>query len=253
MVTGASRGIGAAISRELAFAGWNVVAGARGLEATEALARELEEATGQRVLAVELDVADPNSIRTAVERAREFAEEAGPLEALVNNAGIAISAPLLANSNDAGDLYDLHMRVNFKGARLVAEALLPDMLERGAGAIVNIASSAALRGYAYVAAYCASKHALLGWSRAAAEELTAKGVRVYAICPHYVDSPMLADSVARLVEKTGMSEGDARGFFAAQNPGGRLVAPDEVAASVAAALRGELDQLVVELPPSVED
>jgi len=250
LVTGASRGIGAAIARELAAGGWNVVAAARTESATERVARELEAETGQRALAVAMDVADPNSIRAGVARAREFANEVGPIEALVNNAGIAVSAPLLGGRSEAGDLYDLHMRVNFHGARLVAEELLPDMLERGAGCLVNIASSAALQGYAYVAAYCASKHALLGWSRAAAEELRAKGVSVHAICPHYVDSPMLSDSVARLVEKTGKSEEEARGFFAAQNPGGRLVTPEEVASSVSRALAGELTELVLELDGS---
>ena len=194
-----------------------------------------------------MDVADPESIRAGVRRALEFSAEAGPIEALVNNAGIAVSAPLLGGENDNGDLFESHMRVNFHGARRVAEALLTGMLERKGGKIINVASSAALEGYAYVSAYCASKHALLGWSRAAAVELKSKGIGVHAICPHYVDSPMLADSVQRLVEKTGKSEAEAREFFAAQNPGGRLVTPEEVAAAVLACLSGEHEELIVEL------
>ena len=250
LVTGASRGIGAAIARELAARGWNVVAAARTESATARVVSELEAGSGQRALAVAMDVADPRSVQAGVARAREFASEVGPIEALVNNAGIAVSAPLLSGSKDSGDLYDLHMRVNFHGARLVAEELLPEMLERGAGCVVNIGSSAALQGYAYVAAYCASKHALLGWSRAAAEELGAKGIRVHTICPHYVDSPMLSDSVARLVEKTGKSEEEARSFFASQNPGGSLVTPEAVAAAVLRALEGELSEHVLELDGS---
>ena len=133
---------------------------------------------------------------------------------------------------DQDEQYERHMRINFHGARHLVEAALPGMRARGYGRIVNVASSAALRGYAYVAAYCASKHALLGYTLAAADELSGKGVTVNAVCPHYVDSPMLAASIARVVEKTGKSPKEAREFFRNVNPGRRIVTMDEVADAV---------------------
>ncbi|MFT5286479.1 MAG: NAD(P)-dependent dehydrogenase (short-subunit alcohol dehydrogenase family) [Planctomycetota bacterium] len=250
VVTGASRGIGAAIARELASRGWSVIAAARTEPDTRALVRELENSFGQRACAVRMDVADPESVSTGIQRAEEFAANAGPIEALVNNAGIAISAPLLGRSSTGIDLYEQHMRVNFHGARLVAEGLLPGMIERGSGGIVNVASSAGLHGYSYVSAYCASKHALIGWTRSAAMELESKQVRVQAVCPHYVDSPMLAESVQRLVEKTGKSQAEAREFFAQQNPGGRLVTPEEVARAVAYLLGRKITGTILELDGS---
>jgi NAD(P)-dependent dehydrogenase (short-subunit alcohol dehydrogenase family) len=251
LVTGASRGIGAAIARRLAQGGWSVAAAARSAEDVEALCAELREAHGRPARAIVLDVTDPTSIAAAAAEVRAFADEGGPIEGLVNNAGIAISAPLVPRRPE-DDLHERHLAVNYHGARRVAEALLPDMLDAGVGAIVNVASSAGLRGYAYVAAYCASKHALVGWTRAAAAELARKGVRVHAVCPHYVDSPMLARSVERLMEKTGRTEADARAFFAAENPGGRLVTPEEVAASVAELLDAKETGRIVELPSEPE-
>ena len=243
LVTGASGGIGAAIAHELAQACWTVAAAARSREGLEALAAELEGASGPPPLAVELDVTDPGSIA----RARERLAELGPVEGVVNNAGIAVSAPLLPRDGDGDELAERHMRVNFHGARRVAEAFLPGMLERGRGAVVNVASSAGLVGYAYVSAYCASKHALVGWTRAAALELAPRGVGVHAVCPHYVDSPMLARSIARLVEKTGRTEEEARAFFAAENPSGELVTPAEVARATRELLEERTAGRVLEL------
>ncbi len=248
LVTGASRGIGAAIARHLAAAGKSVVAAARTQAACEGLCDELHSAHGVLAIAVRMDVGDPRSIREAVEEAQRRTHAFGPIDGLVNDAGVALSAPLLGNAE--GELHELHMRVNYHGARRVAEALLPDMRARGRGAIVNVASSAGLRGYPYVSAYCASKHALVGWTRAAALELAETGVRVHAVCPHYVESPMLAESVRRIVAKTGKSEADARAFFADQNPGGRLVTPEEVAREVARLLDSEKTGEIVELDGS---
>ena len=98
--------------------------------------------------------------------------------------------------------------------------------------MVNIASSAGLQGYGYVAAYCASKHALVGYTRAAQEECGPKGVTFAAVCPHYVDTPMLEASVEAVMQKTGRTRDEARAFFASENPGGKLVTADEVAAAV---------------------
>src|SRR5262245_7123319 len=130
-----------------------------------------------------------------------------------------------------------HFDTNFHGARRLMEALIPSMEKRGYGRVVNVASSAGMRGYAYVSAYCASKFALVGYSLALADELEGTGVHVNLVCPHYVDSPLLAESVQRLVKKTRMDEKLAREFFRRSNPGERLITVDEVAAAVARLLR----------------
>lgn len=244
-ITGAGRGIGEAIARRLARDGVFVVLGARTLEACEALARELR-AEGGAAAAVALDVADPASVRAAATRAAELVGPERTLDWLVNNAGIAHSAPLFPRE-DVEALFERHMQVNFHGARRMLEALGPAMKARGYGRVVNIASSAALVGYRYVSAYCASKHALLGYSRAAALELEGSGVTVGVVCPHYVDSPMTDDSIRRIVEKTGKTPEQARGMLAAQNPSGALVKPAQVADVVLALCRGAENGALVEL------
>lgn len=244
-ITGAGRGIGAAIARRLAGEGAFVVLGARSLGDCEALARELR-AAGGRAAAVELDVASPASVLAAVARARELVGDQRSLDWLINNAGIAQSAPLVPRE-DAEALFERHLQVNFHGARRTIEALAPEMKRRGYGRIVNIASSAALVGYRYVAAYCASKHALLGYSRAAALELEGTGVALSVVCPHYVDSPMTDESARRIAEKTGQSQERARGMLAAQNPSGVLVRPEQIAALVAQLCESDDNGALVEL------
>ena len=139
------------------------------------------------------------------------------------------------------------MQVNFHGARRLIEALVPAMIERKQGRIVNVGSSAALQGYAYAAAYAASKHALLGYGRAVALELARTGVTLNTICPHYVDSLMTDGTVKRIVEKTGKNEAETRAFLAAQNPSGKLVTPDEVAELVHELCAGNRNGGVIEL------
>jgi len=244
LVTGASRGIGEAIARRLARAGAVVLVTGRDASRCQVVADGVKREGGV-AHALQLDVQNPLSVRTALEAAAE--RGAGAVEWLVNNAGVAISAPLLASGGVEGDLYERHLAVNFHGARRMVEALLPAMKERGRGRIVNVASSAGLRGYAYVAAYCASKHALVGYSRAAAQELAESGVTLNVVCPHYVDSPMTARAVELVVEKTARSAEEAWRFFAEQNPGGRLVTPEEVAEAVHGLLAGGENGAIVEL------
>lgn len=239
LVTGASRGIGRAIALELGRAGAHVLVAARDLAACRGVGAAIQAAGGS-AQALELDVADPTAAQGLVERLAEL----GPIDWLVNNAGIAQSAPL-ARTYEA--LVARHMEVNFHGARRLAQALLPAMRERGHGRIVNVASSAGLRGYAYVSAYCASKFALVGWTLAAADELAGSGVTLNAVCPHYVDSPMLAAAVHTIRAKTKQSEGEARAFLAGQNPGGRLVQPEDVAHAVRELCAGEESGVLVEL------
>ena len=250
LITGASRGIGAAIARGLAAEGFAVVVAARGMEGAEQVAASIREAGG-RAQALGLDVTDPHAVAAALGPLREFAASVGGLRLLVNNAGLARSAPLERSGafGENEDLYRLHMELNFHAPVRLAEALLED-LAGPSGCIVNVASSAGLQGYSYVAAYCASKHALVGWTRAAATERGSRGPRVHAVCPHYVDSPMLQSSIDNVVEKTGKSQEQARAFFAGQNPGGRLVQPEAVAAAVAELASGQRSEVILELTGS---
>lgn len=244
LVTGGSRGIGAACSRELAKRGAQVVVGARGKEAAEAVAREIVEAGGE-AFAIQLDVSGPEGIEAGLAQARARLGT-GTIDYLVNNAGVAESAPMRAGEGLAQRLMD----VNFHGARRMAEALVPDMIEEGDGAIVNVASAAGLVGFPYVSAYCASKFALVGYGLALAEELDNKGISVNSVCPHYVETSMLERSIANVVEKTGMSYEDARKSFVELNPGGRFVQPEEVATVVCDLIEGEETAALVEMDGS---
>jgi NAD(P)-dependent dehydrogenase (short-subunit alcohol dehydrogenase family) len=248
VVTGAGQGIGAAIAERLAAAGAFVFATGRRREPCELLAQRLRQ-LGRSAEALELDVADRESLRAAVERILSGKDGPGPPDWLVNNAGIAKSAPLL-QPGGTDELHEEHLAVNFHGARRMVEALLPGMRERGFGRIVNVASSAGLRGYPYVSAYCASKHALVGYTRAAALELEGSGVAISAVCPHYVDSPLVERSAERIAARTGRTSAEARALLAAQNPGGRLLAPEEVAEAVLELLEQGRNGAIVELDGS---
>lgn len=247
LVTGAGRGIGASIARHLSRAGVPVICAARSLESCTAVAEEIV-ASGGRAWPAYIDVADPTTIDAGLVDALHDARDAGPIEWLVNNAGIAETAPFLRHGRESGvDLYEKHMRVNFCGPRRLIEHFAPDMIARHRGRIVNIASSAGLRGYPYAAAYVASKHALVGYTRCAAEELAKTGVTMNLVCPHYVDSPMTAGTIDRIVKKTARSQDETRAFLAAQNPGGSLVSVDEVATVVLHFLQGSENGAIAEL------
>lgn len=251
LVTGAGRGIGAAIALRLAREGLSVFAAARSQEACVEVADQIIREGGV-AWPLYLDVGDQDSIDGALREVTATLSETkgapNAIDWLVNNAGIAISAPFLDHRRSSGiDLYEQHLQVNFHGARRMIEALAPAMIAKRYGRIVNIASSAGLKSYAYAAAYCASKHALVGYSRSAAAELARKGVTLNLVCPHYVDSPMTDGSVARMVQKTGREEQEIRRFLAAENPGGTLVAIDEVAEAVSQLLSGEKNGAIVEL------
>lgn len=246
LVTGASRGIGAGVARRLAKDGYHVVLAARGLDGCRAELKAIEELGGTGA-ALSLDLADRGSLPGFLEGLANEVDSRGGLGLLVNNAGIALSAPFAPKSGGhADDAADRHLEINFHGPRRLMEALVPGMVARRQGAVVNVASSAALQGYAYVSAYCASKHALLGYARSVAAEVGPKGVAVHTLCPHYVDSPMLQASIDNVVAKTGQSEAEARAFFAGQNPGGQLVSVEQVA-EWAARLAADSTPRVVEL------
>jgi NAD(P)-dependent dehydrogenase (short-subunit alcohol dehydrogenase family) len=171
----------------------------------------------------QIDVSDAASVAAAFARA-------GAADILVNNAGQAASAPFMRTE---AALWQRMLDVNLTGAYHCIQAALPAMLDAGWGRIVNVASTAGLTGYRYVAAYCAAKHGLVGLTRALALELAAKGVTVNAVCPGFTETDIVQEAVANIVRKTGRSEAQARAELSAANPQGRLVQPDEVAHAVA--------------------
>ncbi len=249
LVTGASRGIGAAVAQRLARDGTAVILAARSRIECLDVAEKIE-GEGGLAFPLELDVTDEERVPFALEEAHALVEEIGPIDWLVNNAGIAVSAPLLSRDPSPEELARRHLDVNFHGARRLIEGLLPQMKSKGYGRIVNIASSAGMRGYAYASSYCASKFALIGYTLAAALELEKNGVTVNAVSPHYVDSPMTDANVARIAEKTGKTPDEVRAFLARENPGGRFVTCEEVAEAVAELLLGNDTGVLVELDGS---
>jgi 3-hydroxybutyrate dehydrogenase len=223
LVTGGGRGIGRAIALAFAKEGARVAVTARTETELEAVAAEIR-ALGREALAVPCDVGERAQVDDAV---RRVADGLGPVEILVNNAGIAVSAKL-QDTDDA--LWERHLRVNLTGAFLVTRAVLPGMLAARWGRIINIASIAGRQGYPLIAAYTASKHGLLGLTRALAQEVVAAGVTVNAICPGYVATELTWAGARNIQKRTGRAYEEAVQALAAFSPQKRLIEPEEVAA-----------------------
>ncbi len=214
LVTGGSRGIGRAIARALAGQGYEVTIMGR---SEKALAQALADGAARKTLAV--DVTDEVGLHQAV-------MESGPYHVLINNAGAAESAPL-----GATDLALIRrmMAVNVESAFTASRAAVPGMMKLGFGRIVNVASIAGLKGYAYVSAYCAAKHAVIGMTKALAAELVKTSITVNVLCPGYTDTDLIANAADAIAKKTGREASEAIDHFARTNPSGRLITPEEVA------------------------
>ncbi len=224
LVTGGARGIGAAISRMLLHHGAQVTMMGRDQRLLMETAESLKH-LGEVGIVVG-DVSDRVSVNEAV----KSASARGRIEILINNAGQAKSAPFLKTDEK---LWHELMSVNLEGTLHCMQAVLPGMLKVEWGRIVNVASVAGLKGYRYVAAYCASKHAVIGLTRAVALEFAGKGITVNAVCPGYTDTEMTRQAVSNIAAKTGRSREEALAELTAQNPQKRLITPDEVANAVA--------------------
>ena len=227
VITGGGRGIGAATAWALSKAGAQVMVASRSSDQIEALAKQLS-AAGYEAHWHTLDVADEASVAKLAEAAQN---ELGQVDILVNNAGVASSAPVKRLTLED---WNHVMAINATGTFLCTRAFIEQMSVRGWGRIVNVASIAARVGAPYISAYTASKHAVLGFTRAAAAEVAAKGVTVNAVCPGYVDTQMTDESVANVVKRSGLSEKDALQAILSSVGQKRLITPDEVAYMVTA-------------------
>lgn len=225
LVTGGGRGIGRAVALDLARAGADVAVSSRTRAELEAVAESVRE-LGCRSAALPADVSRSEDVRALLAGANAAL---GPIDILVNGAGVAPSALTWKTSDET---WRRAIDTNLSGAFYCMREALPGMLERGFGRVVNVASIAGKTGYAYISAYAASKHGLLGLTKCAALEVASKGITVNAVCPGYVDTPMTDVSVARIVEKTGLAAADVRRRLEEASPQKRLFTAEEVSALV---------------------
>lgn len=223
LVTGGGKGIGLAIAQALLSEGATVTLAGRSEATLQEAAASLANAKVQYVV---MDVSDVKSVQAAFQLAQT---RDGRIDILINNAGQASSASFL--KTDAR-LWQSMLDANLNGSFICMQQALPAMLEAGWGRIVNVVSTAGLKGYAYVSAYCAAKHGVIGLTRAVALEFAAKGVTVNAVCPGYTETDIVKDAIANIVAKTGRTEEQAKAELAAGNPQKRLVQPQEVADAV---------------------
>jgi NAD(P)-dependent dehydrogenase (short-subunit alcohol dehydrogenase family) len=224
LITGAGTGIGAAIATALAQAGVRVSLAGRRAEPLEAVAAHLADNETRPIAG--FDITEPAQIAAGLAVARAAF---GPIDILVNNAGEAFSAPFAKTELAA---FNRLLAVNLTGTFLVTRQVIPDMVAKRGGRVINIASTAGLVGYAYVTAYVAAKHGVIGLTRGLALEFAKSGITVNAVCPGYTDTPLLERAIETIVATTGRSAEAVSATLASSNPQGRVVLPHEVADSV---------------------
>lgn len=224
VITGGRRGIGAAIAEALGEAGADLMLLTRDPRGMKEYERRWGE-RGQLVHTIACDVADAASVARAFEKIRRYHDP----YILINNAGQSAG---VAFTETTRETWDRMIAVNLTGTFLCTQQVLPAMLKAGAGRIVNIASTAGLKGYSHTAAYCAAKHGVVGLTRALAMETAKKGITVNAVCPGYTDTDMAAAAIRNLVD-AGRTEEEARKAITRVMPIGRLIRPEEVASAVA--------------------
>jgi len=205
LVTGGTKGIGAGIAEALRTAGHEVITCARGDDAT-----------------IRCDVTDASEVA-------RMRETIGPVDVLINNAGGVRTAPF-QKITEAD--WDWHFQLNVKSVFLCIKAFLPWMIEKQYGRIINVASTAGKIGVPYISAYVATKHAVIGLTRSLALEVADKGVTVNAVCPSFVDTPMLRESSEIVSRKTGKSVEEMVDVFRMRNPQRRFVTTGEIALAV---------------------
>lgn len=225
VVTGGGRGIGAAIADELARLGGRVALLGRSVEELEAKARQIRDAHAVHAIAIRCDVADEASVREAFAAVRGRMGDPG---VLVNNAGQSVGIPFAETTRE---VWDRMLAVNLTGTFLCTREVVPAMVEARSGRIINVASTAGLKGYSHTAAYCAAKHGVVGLTRALAMETAKQGITVNAVCPGYTDTDMARSAIGNLV-RAGRSEEDAVKAITRVMPIGRLIRPEEVASAV---------------------
>lgn len=224
LITGGGRGIGRAVAFEFAREGARVAVVARTEQEVARVAEEVKAEMGIETMYATCDVSDRENVELALADVRE---RMGAIDILVNNAGMAESATFVKTSDE---LWQRHLAINLTGTFYFTRSVLPVMIERGWGRVINIASIAGKTGAPYIAAYAASKHGVLGLTRSVALEVASRGVTVNAICPGYVDTDMTTRALEKIEAKTGKPASDALEAIKRMSPQNRLITPEEVAA-----------------------
>ena len=221
LVTGGGSGVGAAIAFALAESGVPVVVAGRRLDQLEMVA-----ATHPLITVAQADVTDQTSVEQLF---KTITTDGQAPDIIIANAGMADSAPAARTS---ASLWMDTLNVNLTGVFLTFRAALNAMNRKSPGRLIAISSTAGLKGYPYVAAYCAAKHGVVGLVRAMALEVAKTQITVNAICPGFTETPMLGRSIEKIISSTGMSVEDARKALVGNNPQGRFIQPEEIAANV---------------------